>query len=555
MKLHLLIDCNISVEGQAEDIALVSSYRDKMPTGCRTAYLDVNIVNEAPEIGEVIRLQLGEFDAYYMNIANEAYIKFYRPIFMVIANVEKQLGENSIDELVLYEGCETPYFITEGAEGEGVRDHYITNWMVNAFIYSQYKDKLRITWNKKNRAILLRFKNYYRNFLNTAKMIVSQGLRGIFECRKSTDIETSGITLVSVITLALQKANLDTTLKGVNKAHHVYYSYNRELVNEDNVNPVIELSLCGLYKSIRFVRRLKQPRAIKLMDLPVPALERELKYLVQKYAIYEERLRQTIMNVTWSDKTVMVTNTTVGMDMMVCRNIARQVGWRHINLQYVSMGRVLYPNLDLADEYYLYARRTYDLYKYYSDNFRLYLPLTKGRQKRGNLNKTIVFSIFTQPDSFGKEYVDYLRLVLPEIMKSNKDIKVIVKPHYRQDNVDELREVTEKYDFAKLAEPKDSCSDILSRTTIAMSINSSVIFEAMMAGVPTVVYNPEDKYHSTVYNNDFCYPEVNFVIEDAQQTLPILRKIDNYRELFDSRLTHFIENSCAETEINKIIKL
>ena len=77
------------------------------------------------------------------------------------------------------------------------------------------------------------------------------------------------------------------------------------------------------------------------MDLPVPALERELKYLVQKYAIYEERLRQTIMNVTWSDKTVMVTNTTVGMDMMVCRNIARQVGWRHINLQYVSMGRVL----------------------------------------------------------------------------------------------------------------------------------------------------------------------------------------------------------------------
>ena len=89
-----------------------------------------------------------------------------------------------------------------------------------------------------------------------------------------------------------------------------------------------------------------------------------------------------------------------------------------------------------------YARRTYDLYKYYSDKFRLYLPLTKGGQKRGNLNKTIVFSIFTQPDSFGKEYVDYLRLVLPEIMKSNTDIKVIVKPHYRQDNVDELREGT-----------------------------------------------------------------------------------------------------------------
>ena len=245
-------------------------------------------------------------------------------------------------------------------------------------------------------------------------------------------------------------------------------------------------------------------------------------------------------------------NTTVGDDMVAIDSVARTYNLRHVNLQYVSMGRVIYPDLDLADEYYLYAQRTYKLYSSLNSSYRYYLPLQHKIEKKTD-QKEVVFVIFMQPDSWEKDYLLYFDMVLPEIVRLDIYVKIIIKPHYRQNNIQILKQYQDKYGFLRVAAPDESVESLLNNATFAMSICSSVIFEAMMNHVPTIVYNPEGRYDDYVYKNDICFPNVNIVITEAEETLSVLENWNQNKIDFESRLDRFISESGANTDINEIL--
>jgi hypothetical protein len=242
---------------------------------------------------------------------------------------------------------------------------------------------------------------------------------------------------------------------------------------------------------------------------------------------------------------------TFGMDIVSCHDLAKDMLWRHLNLQYVTMARILYPNLELADDFYLFSRRTYDLYSAYSNSYKYYLPL--GNKQTSGVKKTgqVVLTIFMQPDSFVYDYFDYLRNLLPLV--DSKRVKIVIKPHYRQNLMDELYEIVKPYSFVSVAGLHDSCEDLLVSTDIALSIHSSVIFEALLNNVMCLVYNPDGKYDDSIYNNDICYPEVNFVISKPQETIDYIENCEYYKKQYVERRMTFVQNNHCELSLEEIL--
>jgi len=103
-----------------------------------------------------------------------------------------------------------------------------------------------------------------------------------------------------------------------------------------------------------------------------------------------------------------------------------------------------------------------------------------------------------------------------------------------------------------VAAPNENVASLLNHASVIMSICSSVIFEAMMNYVPSIIYNPNDKYHSFVYNNDYCFPEVNIITNNPLESLDILDKYDDYYNTFLRNLQLFIKGYGASTDIKGI---
>lgn len=554
MKLHILLDSQKEVGFDNDDIVLLSSVRQQSNITGRICYIDRNIILESTSVRNEILNLFDSFDEHYQNIANAAYSRLFQQLFTIMANVDRLLQGEIIDTIVLYEGAEIPFFSAKGGEGEGEKKNYTSNMMINAFLFNQYHNEYEIEWKYKKSCFSTFVKNYLRNRLEFLKLILTR----VFLWLKNRNVKTlslsNEITSISVISLILQKRHIDSILpytKDEGKGH-VYFSYNRQIVDYNKVLPIKELNILQLLNIILKVKKYRVATSLSVFGVSTSSLVREMIFMMAEYEILESRLRYTLDGYKLSGA-LMLSDTTVGKVMIASRNLARELSMRHVNIQHVTMMRILYPVLDLADEYYMYARRTYELYRQYSEHFKYYLPLINNEEKDIAKGDIIVFSVFMQPDSFSQEYIFYLNLVLPEIAKAEREIKVIIKPHYRQPDVEGLKRMLSIYPFVKVAEPDESVTEILTSTTIAMSINSSVIFETMMSRIPTIVYNQDDRYHDIVYNNDVCYPEVNFVIEDPLATMKILNNIEHYYDLFRDRLCRFSCNYSCETDLKTIL--
>lgn len=555
MKLHLLLDSDIVPDVKDGDIVLISPYNRSLNLQGMVHHIDVTIANGSEVVAEEIRDLFSHLGHPFHAIMNTAYVRFFQPIEIVLMNVEREIRVSDISEIVLYEGGEEPCFISEGAEGEGERRGYKTNFMVNAYVKKQYEDKLKVSWVQKQAQWKTKLSCYWRCEKQILRLIASRSVKRLRDSQKIIiDESVKNAHIVSVISLLLQKRHLEPILND-SKDRHIYLSYNRLLVDNKLVYPILELPLVVLFKTWVnlctgrfFCKHIFEYKCIKSR-----ILIRELLYCLFKYTIYSERLNYTMSKLKDIPLHLMVSNTTVGDDMISIHDAASKMRMKHINIQYVSMDKALYPILDLADEYYLYSRKIYELYKQYSDCYRYYLPLRKEFESRV-LPLKLTYTIFSQPDSFSRDYIDYLNCLCPVIKEMNLDVKVIVKPHYRQVDVEEYEKISREFDFLEIASPEDSVEELLKKTSIAMSIHSSVIFEAMMNGVPTIVYNANDKYHEDVYNEDYCYPEVNFVIEEPLQTMGILKNYTDYCIDFHNRLRRFVESSDAKVSIREILK-
>lgn len=562
MKLHVVLDSRTNIHSSSEDIVLVSASNSKLFSGTQIT-LDKGIINESQEIYFGINNWFKTLDTCYKSLKNRAYVKLFRPVLQTLSHIDALLRENNVSEIVLYDGSNYPFFIVIGGEGEGEKRNYKTNWLVNSFIYEKYKNDYKITWRNKKTWVLFAVYNFGRNAFQTVSLLIRESVRSLRSPKQVPIIfEEKCRNFVIVTDLLLQYEHLESIMRNLSdkdktcKTYH--FSFGKRVVEKgNNVNYIGGLKLKDII-SLFFLRLPPMVSGKTFMLVPgqIPSsIKRGFRYMYRELMCREKRLIASLSDAGVSKECAIVTDMTAG-HIIAIRDVAKEIGCYHYNIQHVSMSPVLYPDLNLADKFYIYADRTFNLYKQFSDSFSYYLPINKAPLKERD-NNSILYAIFFQPDSYTQEYINYITSALPVINEKNKqgyDIKVIIKPHYRQDRIEDICAIALKYAFVNVASKTSTCAAIIEEADLCMSISSSVIFEAMTNSKPCLVYNPGHKYDYDVFEAGVCYPDVNYVVTSPEESVESICKITQLRKEFDRRLDSFVKKNCCQTDWDVMLR-
>ena len=289
MKLHLLIDTEIVPKVETTDIAIVSRYSNLKGIKCRLYVLDERILDESFVIKEAMDKIYLDFDSVYKKTYNNAYVRYFRPIFVVIANIDKILKENNVTDIVLYEGSTSPYVIGEKGEGEGKRLHYRTNWLVNPYIEKLYCLNYKITWINKKLNVITSIDNLLWITIYWVRELSARIIKRVV-LKKYNPPNTIKADIISVISLKLQRVNLESIYKSIKGKKHIYLSFNPTYVNDMDVYGINELSIIDLFRVMLKIIKLRKPKHISIFGVESNAIARSLQYSLMKYSIYEERL-------------------------------------------------------------------------------------------------------------------------------------------------------------------------------------------------------------------------------------------------------------------------
>lgn len=559
MKLHILLDYKGPYYFEEGDVVVTSRYNPlNTKHTVKEVVFEYSSVYRNKKVIEEVNGFFKNTDIYFKPTRNTIYSKLLMAIYSFLDTVEVVIQEYGIQKIILYDGCVRPFVTTINAEGEGERKDYLTNWLVNAIIYERYKDSCKVEWCHRRSVMRFSIKNYLRWTKGIGFTILSSLIKSIINRGNSNEIINANI--ISIVDLPLQAYWLSNLLEETNR-DIVFLTLGKEcfkdlnnkgyhvsLVPDLSFIEILKLVSYSLFKSVSLSPTLFGKQFDKL-------LIREIRLQSLIYQIRYKRLCGFIDNsLDNCYDNILVTNNTWGIDVISAHEVAKRSSIKHFNFQYVGLGGILYPQLDLADYYYLYDRQTYDLYKKYNSTFHLYLPLVPKsiKEKNDRENRPLTLTIFMQPDSFVFDYFDYIESIIQDERIQQSGWKIIIKPHYRQNQMDKLISMVSGIPFVHIADPKESCADLLHNTDIAVSILSAVIFESLTNRVMCLVYNPKGKYDKYVYNYEVCYPEVNFVIRKPEETYSFMEGIMMYKAEYKKRLDKFVISNNIEVDINSV---
>lgn len=543
MNLHVLINYNKYISCNIDDIVLLSSDNTvSLPNTVKSVVIDNLLGYESQEVYYMVNSFFKIIGEKYYPVSNASYVRFFQPITNIIFNVEKIINEEKIDKIYLYGGSSHVFLSSEGAEGEVERKgNYQTNWMVNAILYEKFKDKYCIEWVNKEWA----FKSGIRNAIWRWKICISILVMLIKRACLDFGEKTNKMRYnclngtISIVDFALQKDHLDKVICSATGRNAKFFTLNKQFAMMcPDTSYIPELSVIN-YITLWFRTFFRYRKPVSFFGIKNRCILKELDYLLLIYNIRKNRLLRYFEDVDLH-KTIMVTDMTYGSDIVSVHSFSKLKGMKHVNIQHVSMGKRLVPNLELADEYFIYAKRTFELFKHYSKSFRFFFP-TFNNGNRDNIQKVKpVLVIFLQPGRFLNDYLFLMEHLFPQI-KANS-CSIVVKPHYRQFDADmeKVYNICDHYNFVRVAQKDEAVVGLLEKADMSLTINSSVIFESMTYGVPSIIYNPQDNYNSIIYNNDICFPDVNFVVNDIQGIVTVLSCVKEYKDMFKERLSIFL---------------
>lgn len=560
MNLHILLDYKGPYEHEEGDVVLSSPYNPlDEKNDIIVIPFDYSIIFSDRRVIEDVNRLYSETDALFKPTRNSVYGKLLMAIYAFDTLIERVTQEYNVDKIYLYDGCRIPFVTTLNSEGEGARKDYSTNWLVNAVLYDKYCGRYDIIWKHKINASRLYVKNYFR-WIKGIITILLLSLYSRVLTKKDLQNEESK-KLLSIVDLPLQAYSINNLLSEKSKSIS-YLSLEKGCFNIliDKGYDVIHIPYLRVRKllSIAYLVLFKK---VSLSASPFGKcfdmlLKREVRLQALIYHIRLNRITEFLDQIGNKSKTILVTNMTWGTDIVSAHDAAFKTGIKHFNFQYVALGGKLFPQLELADYYYLYDKITYNLYKDYSRSFRLYLPLLKKEEERvvKKADHLRTLTIFMQPDSFAIDYLDFIESLIHNDSVKKSGWRIIIKPHYRQNLLGSLYSIVESVPFVRIAEPSESCGDILRNTDIAVSIHSAVIFEAMTNGVMCLVYSAKGKYNQTIYNTGICFADVNFVINETNETFSYMESFSLYSEEYTKRLQHFLNTNSVEVNVDDILE-
>ena len=539
MRLWVVLDERIDIELiDINDLILVTPKSEQFLSGASLNFERVSyrLLDEKPYAADIVNEIFSFLSPKMWPYKNKFYMSIVRPLCSIIYQIKTIIEHHNVTEVVLTGGSEYVFLSCYKTNGEGKPVFYKTSWMLNSilnkYITANYKD-VSIIWRKKGYGCFYHCLNVIREGIVRAKIAIAEYRRKLLhkDVMIIPNDSQNKIKSVAIAYLDLQMNHLRKVVNENNQTNIFVVTSNVSISNPDGllISRIRPNNFLEILKCLHRITKKEKNRAFSIeknytsITLCSKDVYRAVKSEILLHELASNSFRKELDQ--YLHLSTIYTDGTFGTDLILCHKYAQERGIKHINYQNVTMNKMLFPIIELADEYYLFAKKTYDLYRHFSDSYYFFFPVFRKPQK-GDKNQLIV-SVFLQPDSYSNKSIRMISSLIP-LLDNLKNVKqILVKPHYRQaDKINTINELCRHSSKTIVCNKADNATELICRSDFVVSITSSVLFEAVSYGVPGIIvdYNGED--HDFIYNNDSHGKEVNFYIQNYDEITSIIKEYD-----------------------------
>lgn len=546
-KMILIFEENL-LDEIPDDVDYIYAYSERVVSNysgqAEIFYYNIWESSESEEPRKAIEKFLTNGTNEVQIIKNTIYSNWVAPIHSMLSQINRIIKEKSIGELILVKGSKHVFSTFELAEGEGNPVLYKNSWLFNPVIQQYYSETgIRVTWKKCNNFVALyRLLNCCREHVIRVHEIITQLYRCIKAEKKGNHIYSkNGANAVCFANLKGQYDFLKAYLNNKPDIVPVIVtpkSFDSECVvikGTVNIKKVIK-NLCISYRAMR-----RDYADFLFMDNKKIYIDQHAlrAALITELFIYRNEIDRVINSYEkLGNQSIayMITCMSQGRSMVKYTEAAKRLNLKHINYQYVSLGKRYFPILDLADEYYVYEVGSYTFYKEKSDVFRFYLPQLNSEQN--NVESRIV--IYTQPDRYIDLYLRFIKSFLQHEAKLNQQFQIIIKLHYRQNRKEDF-EAFRAFENVSVITNEYSVIELMNLSTFCISMTSSVLSEATFYKVPAFIYIEDSELLQFVVQSGIGYPEINYIVRSVDELCEKIQSFDKkeYQNRYNSFLLKY----------------
>lgn len=497
--------------------------------------------SEEPQI--TIEKFLSNSNSRAQLIKNTFYSNLIAPIHSMISQINNIIREKSIEELILVKGSKHVFCSFELAESEGTPFIYKSTWLFNSIIQQYFRETgIYITWQKRSRfTIIYRMVNRWREHLIKVHEFLLEFYRYIKTKHKIDYInyKEKEINAVCFVNLQGQYDFMKAYLKNRSEFNPIFVTPrafdNECIVIKGVISPRKVIN--NLWMSYQ-VTREKYDNYIFIDNRKI-YLDRKsiIAAITTELFIYYnaiDRVINTYKKIEYPDLTCMITCMSQGRSMIKYTEAAKRLNIKHINYQYVSLGKRCFPIMDLADEYYIYEIGSYAFYREKSRVFRFYLPQLRNKCMECK-NHTIV--IYTQPDQYAALYLQFIKSFLCHTSNLKQKFKIIIKLHYRQNKREDFIKF-QLFENVSVVTTEYSINELMDISSFCISMTSSVLSEATFYKVPAFIYVEDEGLIQYVTKAGIGYPEINYIVRNIDDLCEKIQRFnkEEYQKRYDSFL-------------------
>ena len=393
MAVRLLVFLDEEIEEAKliyNDILLVNNvkqfekYKDKFSV----QFIDSSLLDENEKFVNGINSFFEQLPEEFHDLKNETFARFFKPVFSVLKKIKNILSDVDVSEIILTGGNRFQFVTFHGGEGESKKYKYRSSWLLNVFIQQYFKDEVLVSW-KTTKPFLFLF-HYFRELPRFLKLASKAVLYSFNKKNQFLKKALSNIKEVDVVfvTSLIEFNQIRHLLSAVKQKKAIYLNSNSSFtLKENDVYNYNSTSIIFFLKAVFSFRKLL--RSIKPnyfnfsfegknIQINRKSFFRAAKTnFVRNLAHYYE-LEGILKPHDKYNESAFITARTFGDDIVLINKISKLFNVKHYNFQIVSMAKVLLPQMDLADYFYLYSQKTHQFYGLYSSSYIHYLPLTNN---------------------------------------------------------------------------------------------------------------------------------------------------------------------------------
>ena len=561
MKLWILLNEKVdpSLVGK-EDILLTNQKSDLPLYSCKEKIvLLFNAVDEEEGLAASIRDFFASVKPEYRVLMNNLYADIFRPFAASARRGEELAKKFGVDRIVLVGGSNKPFLSLRHAGGEGNPVWFRLSWLACPLLKDFFEEKgYQVERIKRKNTFFLDLFCRFREMIFSGKILFNElrrSRRAASWAPPTLSLDPKKKTAVLLTQKPLQYRHLSNLFDGESSVNLIHLTTASEAKGENVLCPRAR-SFGAVWKSyFRPARCVTEEGscAFSWEGIRFSLSRSALRRLFRSDLLAVERTTESAFETLAAvgiEPDFIVTNMSFGAELLEIQRRLEGKDTLHLNCQYVAMGKMLYPEVKLAHRFYLYTKKVYDFYAARSDLYRYYLPLQRIERRKVSDCPQVV--LFPQPDSYAKRYLSFMEEFCDYVEKNKISLRLTVKPHYRQNELDAFVALAQRYDFVQMADKMDSVGDLMKKSDFAMSMTSSVLFEAVTFACPAFIIDIDGLDSDFITNSGITFETVNFRCRSVKEIADWILAGEKCAESFRERRERYLRESSALLNMSEI---